>query len=156
MKNYSELSESLMQRFYSSLTEKDRRRYAAIEAEKLGHGGISYISRILGCSRTIIYNGLAELEQLADGDIKGIRKAGGGRKSYEESHPNIDEAFLDVLKDNIAGDPMDEAIRWTHLTHREIEERLAEQHQIKVSETVIQQLLAKHGFRRRQAQKNFV
>ena len=26
--------------FYQSLSEKDRRRYAAIEAEKLGYGGV--------------------------------------------------------------------------------------------------------------------
>jgi len=26
---------------YGSLSEKDRRRYAAVEAEKLGHGGAS-------------------------------------------------------------------------------------------------------------------
>ena len=32
-----------MQRFFSWLSEKDRRRYAAVEAAKLGHGGIEYI-----------------------------------------------------------------------------------------------------------------
>ena len=31
--------EHAMQRYYHSLSEKDRRRYAAIEAIKLGHGG---------------------------------------------------------------------------------------------------------------------
>ena len=67
---------------------------------------------------------------------------------------SIDEAFLDVLKDKIAGDPMDEDIRWTHLTQLEIRKGLAEQHGIIVSKTVVQQLLAKHGFRRRKAQKN--
>ena len=40
--------EEQMQRYYRSLSKKDRRRYAAIEAVKLGHGGISYISRVLG------------------------------------------------------------------------------------------------------------
>lgn len=154
MEAYSKSSKSLMQKFYASLSEKDKRRYAAIEAEKLGHGGISYISELLGCSRTIIHEGLVELETLSDRDTEGIRKAGGGRKSYEEHHPTIDKAFLDVLKDHIAGDPMDEDIRWTHLTQRDIGEVLAKQHGIKVSKTVIQQLLSKHGFRRRKAQKN--
>ncbi|MFM7715696.1 MAG: hypothetical protein ACKO7A_24225, partial [Microcystis sp.] len=32
--------ETQMQRFYQSLSEKDSRRYAAIEALKLGYGGI--------------------------------------------------------------------------------------------------------------------
>ena len=36
-----------MRDFYDSLSEKDRRRYAAIEAEKLGYGGASYILAIV-------------------------------------------------------------------------------------------------------------
>ena len=43
MDAYSPEIEHTMQRYYHSLSEKDRRRYAAIEAIKLGHGGISYI-----------------------------------------------------------------------------------------------------------------
>ncbi|MCA1837503.1 MAG: hypothetical protein LC674_01595, partial [Actinobacteria bacterium] len=35
--------------YYQSLSEKDRRRFAAIEAIKLGHGGIRYIANVLGC-----------------------------------------------------------------------------------------------------------
>ncbi len=35
-----------MRDFYDSLSEKDRRRYAAIEAEKLGYGDASYIRKL--------------------------------------------------------------------------------------------------------------
>jgi hypothetical protein len=41
---YSPESEAQMRNFYGSLSEKDRRRYAAVEAAKLGYGGITYIS----------------------------------------------------------------------------------------------------------------
>jgi hypothetical protein len=41
---YCEEIESEMVKFYISLSEKDKRRYAAIEAKKMGHGGIKYIS----------------------------------------------------------------------------------------------------------------
>ena len=153
---YPETIEQDMRRFFNSLSEKDKRRYAAIEAQKLAYGGISYIARVLGCSRTTIYEGLHELGTLpADGSVETrIRQPGGGRKAYEQTIPGIDEAFLDVLKDHIAGDPLDEQVRWTHLTQHEIRERLAERHQIVVSTTVVGQLLVKHNFRRRQAQKN--
>jgi hypothetical protein len=40
---YSEEIEKQMKAFYNALSEKDRRRYAAIEAMKLGHGGQNYI-----------------------------------------------------------------------------------------------------------------
>ena len=40
MEAYSADVEAKMARFYRWLSEKDRRRYAAVEAVKLGHGGI--------------------------------------------------------------------------------------------------------------------
>jgi hypothetical protein len=54
--------ELMMRRLYGSLGEKDRRRYAAIEAAKLGHGGIEHVAAILGCDPKTIRQGLAELE----------------------------------------------------------------------------------------------
>jgi hypothetical protein len=153
---YPETTEKFMRKFFNTLSEKDKRRYAAIEAQKLKYGGISYIARVLGCSRTTIHQGLSELEALpADSRLEArIRRAGGGRKSYEQTTEGIDEAFLDVLKDNIAGDPMDERVRWTNLTQDEIRERMMERHHIQVSTTVVRQLLTRHHFRRRKAQKN--
>ena len=38
MKAYGDEIEVQMQRYYASLSKKDRRRYAAIESIKLGHG----------------------------------------------------------------------------------------------------------------------
>ena len=39
---YSPEIEQAMRSSYDSLSEKDRRRYAAIEVAKLGHGGVEY------------------------------------------------------------------------------------------------------------------
>lgn len=43
---YSPGTEERMRNFYGSLSEKDRRRYAAVEAAKSGHGGIRYMRRV--------------------------------------------------------------------------------------------------------------
>ncbi len=48
---------------------------------------------------------------------------------------------------------MDEEIRWTHLTRQQIADLLFEEEEIRVSVTVIDQLLDRHKFRRRQAFK---
>jgi hypothetical protein len=48
---------------------------------------------------------------------------------------------------------MDEKVRWTDLSLGEIVQALREDHKIEVSKTVVQQLLKKHGYGRRQAQK---
>ena len=37
----------LMKALFNSLSEKDKRRYAAVEAQKLGRAGITYISKLL-------------------------------------------------------------------------------------------------------------
>lgn len=60
---YDERTELYMCRFYNSLNEKDRRHYAAIEADKLGAGGVQYIAALLGCSRQTIYTALEELKK---------------------------------------------------------------------------------------------
>lgn len=156
MKPYPVEIEQMMQQFYATLSEKDRRRYAAIEARKLGHGGVSYIARVLGCDRSTIQAGLKELGHLPEEEeMTGrVRRPGGGRKPYDESYPDIDQQFLAVLRDHTAGDPMREDVCWTNLTRREIAGLLDREHQVQVSETVIGKLLKKHNYRRRKAQKN--
>ena len=155
MDSYPPEVEVMMKKLYQTLSEKDKRRYAAVEAQKLGHGGQSYIAQLLRCSRNTIAEGLRELADMPEdsGYEQRIRKPGGGRKRYEETYPEIDEQFLAVLVDHTAGDPMDEQIRWTNLSRQDIADRLAEQHGVRVSVTVIKQLLKKHHYRQRKAQK---
>src|SRR5664280_1280795 len=151
---YSNEVEQSMKGFFNSLSEKGSRRYAAVEAQKLGRCGISYIANVLGCSRTTIYAGQKELGALPEKKQDSrIRCKGAGRKGYEETHAALDEAFLAILKDDIAGDPMNEKVRWTPLTHDDMKQRLSAQFTIQVSSTVIKKLLKKHGFKRRKAQK---
>ena len=71
-------TEETMIVFYNSLSEKDRRRFAAVEALRIGRGGITYISGLLGCDEKTIRKGLSELnnkESLINS--KSIRVSGG-------------------------------------------------------------------------------
>ena len=56
--------EKAMQVMYRSLREHDRRRYAAVEAAKLEHGGTDYIASLLDCDPKTIRRGQDDLEQL--------------------------------------------------------------------------------------------
>ncbi len=73
---YSPEIEHSMRMFHDSLSEKDRRRYAAIEAAKLGHGGVEYISTLLGCAPKTIRQGLSELAGEVELDAGRSRKRG--------------------------------------------------------------------------------
>lgn len=68
--------EEHMKSFYGSLSERDRRRYAAIEASKLGHGGIEYVARVLGCDPKTVRRGQAELRNPPDLPEERVRKKG--------------------------------------------------------------------------------
>ena len=79
---YSEQVEVHMRNFYESLSEKDRRRYAAVEAEKLGYGGASYIAELFGCDPKTIQRGADDVEQLpADTAESRVRKKGWSKES---------------------------------------------------------------------------
>jgi hypothetical protein len=141
-----------MQRYYESLSEKDCRRYAAIEAVKLGYGGQAYIRRLLGCHHETLQLGLRELEDETALGQERIRQPGGGRKSAFETIVGLDEAFLRVLERHTAGSPMDESVKWTNLKRHEIGGLLRNEG-IEVSVTVVDQLLEKYNFRKRKAVK---
>lgn len=152
MTPYSSEIEAQMQRFYHSLNEKDRRRYGAIEALKLGWGGISYISQLFGCDYYTLRLGMEELDDEESMSLSGIRRPGGGRKAVLETLAGLDETFLEVLAQHTAGSPMDETVKWTNLSRHEIVELLAAKG-ITVSVTVVDQLLKRHHYRKRKAQK---
>lgn len=82
MISYGRQIETRMKNFYDSLSEKDRRRYAAIEAEKLGHGGVEYIASVLNCDPNTIRHGEADIEVLPEDEAAGrIRKKGRSKAS---------------------------------------------------------------------------
>ena len=88
MEGYSADVERKMQRFFGWLSEKDRRRYAAVEAAKLGHGGVEYIARVLSCDPKTIRQGLRDLEDAEDAAAERIRKKGGDAHSEQsQSRP---------------------------------------------------------------------
>ena len=73
---YQAKVEQSMKTLFRSLREKDQRRYAAVEAAKLGHGGIEYISELLGCDPKTIHQGFVDLADLPDVPPERCRKKG--------------------------------------------------------------------------------
>jgi transposase len=96
----------------AQLDERSLRLCAAGDAKMFGYGGVSFVAKAAGLSRTTLYSGSAEVGtgELADGGR--IRKPGGGRKPKTQ----IDESLLQdldrLLDPATRGDPMS-ALRWT-------------------------------------------
>jgi len=82
MRTYSSRIEKQMVNLYGSLSEKDRRRYAAVEAAKLEHGGTAYMAELFGCDPDTIRQGRYDVEQLPEDSAVGrVRKKGGSTAS---------------------------------------------------------------------------
>jgi hypothetical protein len=81
METYALEIERKMKRFFDWLSEKDRRRYAAVEAAKLGHGGVEYVARVLRCDPKTIWQGMKDLEEPQDAAAGRVRKKGGPQAS---------------------------------------------------------------------------
>jgi Rhodopirellula transposase DDE domain len=144
--------ERSMRSFYRSLRENDRRVYAALEATKLGHGGVEYISAVLDIDPKTIRRGQRDLDDLPDRPRLRVRKPGGGPKRKLDEDPKIDADFRTVLVEHTAGSPTEESLIWTDLTRTEIVD-LMQGCGNYISVHIVDQLLDRHGFHRRKAQR---
>jgi hypothetical protein len=69
----------------SRLDEQQRRWYAAIEADKIGHGGTKQVAKITGLNVNTIRRGRRELANgLEERPSDQVRLPGGGRKPVEK------------------------------------------------------------------------
>ena len=150
---YPKEIEEQMRRFYNTLSEKEQRRYMGLESLKLGEGSKKYIYELFESDYHRLQKGLKELYSDKALEQKRIRKEGGGRKKAVDKLKGLEESFLEVLKDNTAGSPMDENIKWTNLSQKRIVELLGEKG-FSVSIPVIKDLLKKYNFKKRKPFKN--
>jgi len=109
------------------LNEKQRRILAVIEAQILGYGGISRVSKATGLSRNTIAAGAPELQRGSSEDIAGarerIRKPGGGRKRTIQKDPALKTDLEQLIEPVTRGDP-ESALLWTCKSVRRLADEL--------------------------------
>ncbi len=129
-----------MNLFISRLDEQLRRWYAALEAQRLGFGGATLVSKITGIHLDTIRRGRRELERDLEGrPVDRVRLPGGGRKRIEEKTPAIVTTLEKAVEDDVGGDPMGTKIWVSHsLRHLTQELQALEYH---ISPTSVRRLL---------------
>ena len=95
----------------STLNERQRRRWAAAEANALGYGGVTLVSRSTGISRRAIHRGLCELKSNEPSTDR-VRSPGAGRKSLVETQSEVVVALDALVEPTCRGDP-ESPLRWT-------------------------------------------
>lgn len=81
-----------------------------------------------------------------------VRRNGGGRKDIIKAKGNVEAIFLMAIDGHIAGDPMNEKIRWLKLTRAEVSEKMKGLG-INVSRNIVRKLMKKHNFVKRKMQR---
>jgi transposase len=127
----------------STLNERSRRRWVAVEAASLGHGGISAVASATGVSRNTIRAGLAEL---ADDDSESgrVRRSGGGRRRLVDEQPGLKSALEALVEPSTRGDPQS-PLRWTCKSVRQLAAELRRQ-RYTISPRSVADLLREAGY----------
>ncbi len=106
------------------MNERVRRRWAACEANSLGHGGIAAVAAATGLSRTTIQAGLAELrDPTAPSDSPRIRQPGAGRPRLRQEDSLLWNDLKTLLEPVTRGHPQSPLL-WTCKSTRNLADEL--------------------------------
>ena len=127
------------------MDERVLRRWAASEAQALGWGGASAVTKATGISRTTIRSGIAELHQSTpEPPTDRIRKPGAGRPRLTEGNPRLLDDLHTLLESATRGDP-EAPLLWTSKSTRNLADELVE-HGHQVSHDTVGRLLEEIGY----------
>jgi transposase len=126
------------------LDEQGRRRYVAMEALSLGHGGVSAMSRISGLARSTIGRGIEDIRSGRCAPEGRVRKPGAGRKRKTEQDLTLLKDLKALVDPSTRGDPMGPLL-WTTRSLRNLVKELSKLGH-KVSRTVVGELLHDLGY----------
>jgi hypothetical protein len=121
------------------LNEQSRRRFVALEARALGHGGVSLMARITGLARSTIYGGLGDIGHHVSAAPGRIRKSGGGRKKKAFQDATLLADLKSLVEPVTRGDPR-RPLLWTCRSLRNLAKELAKKGH-EVCPTVVGNLL---------------
>jgi transposase len=133
----------MFRNIWPHLGERERRLLAAVEAQRVGYGGVSLISRICGLSRVTITKGIKDLKEVPLTHGK-VRRAGAGRPTIEYLDPDVEKVLENLVMDTTRGDP-ESPLLWTCKSTRTLAQELTKEEH-KISHEKVAQLLRKKGY----------
>ncbi|MCX7011116.1 MAG: ISAzo13 family transposase, partial [Candidatus Sumerlaeota bacterium] len=101
------------------LTERSRRVWAASEAVALGHGGIGFVEKATGISRSTISRGIREQAGRTSLPPERTRRPGGGRKRTVDKDDRLVADLDGLVEPTTSGDPQS-PLRWTSKSVRHL------------------------------------
>ena len=126
--------------------ERERRIWAAIEAESLGYGGQQIVHKATELAINTIRSGIQALalKEETSVELNRSRKRGGGRKSKVATDPTLKNDILNLVESSTRGDP-EAPLLWCSKSLRRIETEVNKEKQ-RVSHTHIGKILELEGY----------
>src|ERR1017187_4326873 len=147
MKTLEELRHQYEQ-LKDTLDERTRRAWAASEAVALGRGGIARVYAATGMVPATIGKGIRELKAresgASDGEVTGIRRAGGGRKKADAKDKTLVPDLERLVEPVTRGDP-ESPLRWVSKSLRRLACELQERGH-EASRNIVSRLLKELGY----------
>lgn len=109
VKNISRKYEGLR----DGMNEAMCRRWAAVEAVAIGHGGLTLVSKATGLAVSRIRRGVVELEHGESLSTQRVRRPGAGRPKLTGTSPALVRELEALVDPQTRGDPMS-PLRWTN------------------------------------------
>ncbi|MHA1438548.1 MAG: ISAzo13 family transposase [Promethearchaeota archaeon] len=125
------------------LNERDRRIFAGFLARSIGHGGIRKVAGVTGLDLKTVQRGKQELVERVVLPEGRVRREGGGRPSKVQAEPAFEQELLNLIKDDVAGDPLN-GRKWVRKTLRWMKKKLQKKG-IKASISTIRKTLKNQG-----------
>jgi len=127
------------------LDEQGRRRFAAMEAQALGRGGVSLMSKITGLARRTIYRGISDLRSKWTPGPGRVRKSGAGRKKKTSEDPTLLADLKSLVEPVTRGDPTAKLLYTSRSVRKLTKELTALGHD--VSHTAVCKILKEMDYR---------
>jgi len=128
----------------SALDERGRRLWCASEANAIGRGGVTLVSRATGVAVSTIARGVRDLAADTPLEEGRCRRPGGGRKSIALMEPTLAVDLDGLVEPTASGDP-ESPLRWTSKSVRKLAEELQGMGH-RVSYRLIANLLHQSGY----------
>ena len=128
----------------AELSERARRRWAAVEAVSLGRGGITAVSAATGLAHSTIRRGIAEMSRGDPAPAGRDRRPGAGRRPATVTDPGLRAALERLVEPDSRGDPQS-PLRWTCKSTRRLAQELTAQGH-PVGATTVRHLLKEAGY----------
>jgi hypothetical protein len=136
----------------ATLSESQKRQYAASLASAYGYGGATVVHQVTGLAMNTITRGKKDLSQSTKQVTERVRREGGGPKWSEEKYPKIREHIRIIVEDSTYGSP-EKVLSWTTESLRSIAQKLDELHGEKVTHVTVGALLEGMGYSKQANQK---